>query len=51
MIKTSTKSTAVTTKKKELRYKGELSFIGENVHKFTLEEFEEANKLRPDLIN
>lgn len=30
-----------------LRYKGELSFTGENVHKFTLEELKE---LRPDLF-
>ena len=30
-----------------LRYKGELSFTEENVHKFTLEELKE---LRPDLF-
>ena len=29
-----------------LRYKGELSFTGENVHKFTLEELE---SLHPEL--
>lgn len=45
------KETGTLVSKKELRYKGELSFIGENVQKFTLEEFEEAKKLRPDLIN
>ena len=42
------KETGIISSDIGIRYKGELSFIGENVHKFTIEELKE---LRPNLFN
>ena len=41
------KETGIISSDIGIRYKGELSFIGENVHKFTIEELKE---LRPNLF-
>ena len=42
------KKTGIISSDIGIRYKGELSFIGENVYKFTIEELKE---LRPNLFN
>lgn len=42
------KETGIISSDIGIRYKGELSFIGENVYKFTIEELKE---LRPNLFN
>ena len=42
------KETGIISSDMGIRYKGELSFIGENVYKFTIEELKE---LRPNLFN